>query len=74
MSGSDRVRYVSVVEDMEEGAGGDEAGNSPESSLGHGPKSEFSAMFGNRLDALQLIRGFNGEVLQMLGNSYEVML
>jgi len=56
MSGSDRVRYVSVVEDMEEGAGGDEAGNSPESSLGHGPESEFSAMFGNLLEYIRAVR------------------
>ena len=56
MSGSDKVRYVSVVEDMEEGAGGDGAGNSPESSLGHGPDSEFSAMFGNLLEYIRVVR------------------
>ena len=56
MSGSNKVRYFSVVEDMEEGADGGGAGNSPVSPSGGGPESEFSAMFGNLCDYIKVVQ------------------
>ena len=56
MSGSNKVHTFSVVEDMEEGADGGGAGNSPESPSGGGPESEFSTMFGNLCDYIKVVR------------------